>query len=144
MDHIPHTHVDLNADGKLYEVTLNELKLAALDGTARLTGSSNWKDGAQWDVTADLNKMNIRPYVPAMPAVLSGKVSSKGSADSNHWKVDVPTVYLTGSLSSRPLSLKGSVFLSNETLLNIPDLLLNYGDNRIAAKGMLGDKSNLD
>ena len=73
MDHIPHTHVDLNADGKLYEVTLNELKLAALDGTARLTGSSNWKDGAQWDVTADLNKMNIRPYVPAMPAVLSGK-----------------------------------------------------------------------
>ena len=88
--------------------------------------------------------MNIRPYVPAMPAVLSGKVSSKGSADSNHWKVDVPAVDLTGSLSSRPLSLKGSVFLSNETLLNIPDLLLNYGDNRIAAKGILGDKSNLD
>ena len=106
MDHIPHTHVDLNADGKLYEVTINELKLAALDGTARLTGSSNWKDGAQWDVTADLNKMNIRPYVPAMPAVLSGKVSSQGSADSNHWKVDVPTVDLTGSLSSRTLSLK--------------------------------------
>ena len=74
-----------------------------------------------------------------MPAVLSGKVSSKGSADSNHWKVDVPAVDLTGSLSSRPLSLKGSVFLSNETLLNIPDLLLNYGDNRIAAKGILGD-----
>ena len=144
MDHIPHTHLDLNADGKLYEVTLNELKLAALDGTARLTGSSNWKEGAQWDVTADLNKMNIRPYVPAMPAVLSGKVSSQGSADSNYWKVDVPTVDLTGSLSSRPLSLKGSVFLSNETLLNIPDLLLNYGDNRIAAKGILGDKSNLD
>ena len=71
MDHIPHTHVDLNADGKLYEVTLNELKLAALDGTARLTGSSNWKAGAQWDVTADLNKMNIRPYVPAMPAAVS-------------------------------------------------------------------------
>ncbi|MDU5168389.1 MAG: translocation/assembly module TamB domain-containing protein, partial [Haemophilus parainfluenzae] len=45
---------------------------------------------------------------------------------------------------SRPLSLKGSVFLSHETLLNIPDLLLNYGDNRIAAKGTLGDKSNLD
>ena len=88
--------------------------------------------------------MNIRPYVPAMPAVLSGKVSSQGSADSNHWKVDVPAVDLTGSLSSRPLSLKGSVFLSNETLLNIPDLLLNYGDNRIAAKGILGDKSNLD
>ena len=79
-----------------------------------------------------------------MPAVLSGKVSSKGSADSNHWKVDVPAVDLTGSLSSRPLSLKGSAFLSNETLLNIPDLLLNYGENRIAAKGILGDKSNLN
>ena len=50
--------------------------------------------------------MNIRPYVPAMPAVLSGKVSSKGSADSNHWKVDVPTVDLTGSLFLSTIKLK--------------------------------------
>ena len=70
----PHTHIDLNADGKLYEVTLNELKLA-LDGTARLTGSSNWKMARTMGWLLILNKMNIRPYVPAMPAVLSGKVS---------------------------------------------------------------------
>ena len=38
MDHIPHTHVDLNADGKLYEVTINELKLAALDGNGTFNG----------------------------------------------------------------------------------------------------------
>lgn len=145
MTHVPHTHLELNADGKLYAVNVNQLSLAALDGTAKLVGSANWKNGAQWDAKADLNKMNIRPYVPALPAVLSGKLHSTGSADTEHWQVGVPLVDLTGSLSNRPLTLKAKdVALSNETLLNIPDLLLNYGDNRIQAKGVLGEKSDLN
>ena len=77
MDHIPHTHVDLNAEGKLYEVNLNELKLAALDGTARLTGSSNWKDGAQWDVTADLNKMKHSPLCTCHASCIIGQSELK-------------------------------------------------------------------
>ncbi len=144
MNHIPLTQIDLNADGKLYEVTINQLKLAALGGYGILTGYSSWKDGATWDATANLNKMNIRPYVPAMPAVLSGQLHSKGFANKTNWQVDVPVVNLTGLLSSNPISLKGSAKLSDETLLNIPDLQFNYGNNKIHAKGILGDQSNLN
>lgn len=142
MQHVPHTHVSLKADGKLYAVTLNELNLAALDGTAKLRGAVNWQNGAQWNAQADLNKMNIRPYVPAMPAVLSGKLETSGSAGNGGWQVDVPNVDLSGTLSNRPLSLKGTVALSDKTLLNIPNLLLNYGENKLNAKGVLGEKSD--
>ncbi|OOF60008.1 translocation/assembly module TamB domain-containing protein [Rodentibacter myodis] len=143
MDHIPHTHLELNADGKLYAVNIHQLSLAALEGTAKLSGSANWKAGVQWNVEADLNKMNIRPYVPAMPAVLSGKLTTTGAAGEQGWQVDVPTIDLTGSLSNRPLSLKGSVALSDKTLLNTPNLSLNYGDNKIYAKGTLSEQSDL-
>lgn len=142
MNHIPHTQVNLDATGKLYEVTVNQLQLSALEGKASLTGVANWREGAMWDVQADLNKMNIRPYVSAMPAVLSGKLQSKGQAGNDAWLVDIPLVDLTGMLSARPLSLKGAATLSNETLLSIPNLQLNYGENRIQAKGILGNKSD--
>lgn len=143
MNHVPATKVNLNADGKLYEVAINQLDLAALGGDGLLTGSVNWKSGAEWDVQAKLNKMNIRPYVPDFPAVLSGTLQSKGAAGSQGWFVDVPVVDLNGSLSSHPISLKGAALLNHDDLLNIPDLQLNYGENKIHAKGTLGEKSDL-
>lgn len=143
IDYTPPTQVNLNADGKLYEVSVNQLKLDALGGKGELVGFVSWKDGVMWDAKADLNKMNIRPYVPAMPAVLSGSLQSTGSAANGHWAVDVPVADLTGSLNNRPISLKGAVALNDKTLLNIPDLKLDYGDNHIQAKGILGDESDL-
>ncbi|OOF36834.1 translocation/assembly module TamB domain-containing protein [Rodentibacter heidelbergensis] len=143
MTHIPATDLSLDVKGKLYEVDINELHLKALEGTARLTGSASWKAGAKWEAEANLNKMNIRPYVPTIPAVLSGQLVSSGAASTAGWQVDIPHIDLTGSLSQRPLSLKGQVFLSDKTLLNIPELLLNYGDNRIYAKGVLSEQSDL-
>ncbi|WP_226692935.1 MULTISPECIES: autotransporter assembly complex protein TamB [Rodentibacter] len=143
MDHIPSTRLTLNADGKLYAVDIHQLSLSALEGTAKLTGSANWKKGAQWDIEANLNKMNIRPYVPAMPAVLFGKLITSGEAGEQGWQVDIPTVDLVGTLSHRPLNLKGDVALSDKTLLDISNLSLNYGDNKIYAKGTLSDESDL-
>ncbi|OOF52432.1 autotransporter assembly complex protein TamB [Rodentibacter trehalosifermentans] len=143
MTHIPSTALSLNAAGKLYEVNINELNLKTLDGSANLMGSASWQYGAKWNAEADLNKMNIRPYVPAMPAVLSGKLAVSGAADTEGWNVDIPKIDLTGTLSNRPLSLKGNLSLSDKALLNIPELLLNYGENRIYAKGALNEQSDL-
>lgn len=143
MEHIPSTHLTLDAAGKLYEVNINQLDLAALDGTAKLSGSASWKYGVKWNIETDLNKMSIRPYVPTMPAVLSGKLAVSGTAGTAGWHVDIPKLDLSGTLSNRPLSLKGNLILSDKVLLNTPELLLNYGDNRIYAKGILSEQSDL-
>ncbi|OOF40470.1 DUF490 domain-containing protein [Rodentibacter rarus] len=143
MGNIPSTDLSLDVKGKLYEVNVHELNLKALEGTAKLIGSASWQYGAKWNVEADLNKMNIRPYVPSMPVMLSGKLAVLGEVDTAGWHVDLSKVDLTGSLSNRPLSLKGQLRLSDKVLLNIPELLLNYGENRFYAKGSLSGQSNL-
>ncbi|OOF79269.1 DUF490 domain-containing protein [Rodentibacter caecimuris] len=143
MGHIPPTRLTLDAEGKLYEVNINQLDLAALGGSAKLSGSANWKQGVKWKMDTDLNKMNIRPYVPTMPAVLSGSLATSGAAGSAGWHVDIPTLDLNGTLSNRPLSLKGNLILNDKVLLNTPHLLLNYGDNRLHAKGSLSEQSDL-
>ncbi|MBF0751981.1 MULTISPECIES: translocation/assembly module TamB domain-containing protein [unclassified Pasteurella] len=143
MTHIPHTHLSLDAGGKLYEAKINEFNLKTLDGSAILKGSASWKYGVKWEAKADLSNMNIRPYVPEMPAVLSGKLAVSGAEGSAGWHVDIPTLDLSGKLSNRPLSLKGNLLLSDKVLVNIPVLLLNYGENRLHAKGELSEQSDL-
>ena len=142
MDYIPASQVDLNADGKLYEVTVNKLGIASLDGKSEFVGAVSWKKGANWDVQADLEKMNIGFYVPVMPATLSGKLHSRGFAGSQGWQVEVPVADLNGSLSSNPISLKGSAILNQNVLLTVPDLQVRYGENHLNARGVLDDHSD--
>ena len=142
MDYIPASQVDLNADGKLYEVTVNKLGIASLDGKSEFVGAANWKEGANWDVQADLEKMNIGFYVPVMPATLSGKLYSRGFAGSQGWQVEVPVADLNGTLSSNPISLKGSATLNQNVLLTVPDLQVRYGENHLNARGVLDDHSD--
>ena len=142
MDYIPASKVDLNADGKLYEVTVNKLGIASLDGKSEFAGAVSWKEGANWDVQADLEKMNIGFYVPVMPATLSGKLHSRGFASSQGWQVEVPVADLNGTLSSNPISLKGSATLNQNVLLTVPDLQVRYGENHLNARGVLDDHSD--
>ena len=142
MDYIPASKVDLNADGKLYEVTVNKLGIASLDGKSEFAGAVSWKEDANWDVQADLEKMNIGFYVPVMPATLSGKLHSRGFAGSRGWQVELPVADLNGTLSSKPISLKGSATLNKNVLLTVPDLLVRYGENHLNARGVLDDHSD--
>ncbi|WP_118856699.1 translocation/assembly module TamB domain-containing protein [Haemophilus haemolyticus] len=142
MDYIPASKVDLNADGKLYEVTVNKLGIASLDGKSEFVGTANWKEGANWDVQADLEKMNIGFYVPVMPATLSGKLHSRGFAGSQGWQVELPVADLNGTLSSKDISLKGSATLNQNVLLTVPDLQVRYGENHLNARGVLDDHSD--
>lgn len=142
MDYIPASKVDLNADGKLYEVTVNKLGIVSLDGKSEFVGTANWKEGANWDVQADLEKMNIGFYVPVMPATLSGKLHSRGFAGSQGWQVELPVADLNGTLSSKDISLKGSATLNQNVLLTVPDLQVRYGENHLNARGVLDDHSD--
>ena len=142
MDYIPASKVDLNADGKLYEVTVNKFGIASLDGKSEFVGTANWKEGTNWDIQADLEKMNIGFYVPVMSATLSGKLHSRGFAGSQGWQVELPVADLNGTLSSNPISLKGSATLNQNVLLTVPDLQVRYGENHLNARGVLDDHSD--
>ncbi len=49
---------------------------------------------------------------------------------------------IKGTLSQRTLQLQGQLKSDHQTLLNVPNATLIYGENRIAMQGILGDNSN--
>ena len=139
---VPKSELDFSAAGKLYQANIEKLHLQALDGKADVSGNANWKEGISWQSAVKLDKINLGAFVKDFPAVLSGNLASTGAVNHDGWSINVPELDINGSVSRHPLTLKG-VFTSSRTeLVNVPNLLLTYGENKITAQGILSEKSD--
>ncbi|MGC6247839.1 translocation/assembly module TamB domain-containing protein [Bisgaard Taxon 45] len=145
---IPNTALQLDAKGELLSLDITQLHLDTLKGSADLQGKIGWQNGVQWYSNLQLDKLNLSDYLAGLPTILSGQLFSTGLINQQQWLFDIPHLNLEGTLSQRPLALKGSLSIGSETwlhqlLLKVPDLVLSYGENKIVATGFLGEKSNL-
>ena len=143
---IPASSVDLKGNGTITHFAIDSLNLTALEGKAQLSGLVDWRDGVEWQSKLHLNNINTKSLAPDWAAVLSGDLESNGYAargkESGEWAVDVPKMDIKGTLSQRTLQLQGQLKSDHQTLLNVPNATLIYGENRIAMQGVLGDNSN--
>ncbi|WP_051977433.1 translocation/assembly module TamB domain-containing protein [Necropsobacter rosorum] len=139
----PKTQIDGALNGGLSHLQIEKLQLNALNGSTSLQGKADWRQGVQWQTELAFSNMNVGEYWRTMPAVVSGNIQSNGQVSGEQWSVELPELNLHGSLSQRALSLKGRLSASQDKLLDVPDLLLNYGDNNIALQGQLSRQSDL-
>ncbi|HDR0612426.1 autotransporter assembly complex protein TamB [Pasteurella multocida] len=145
---IPKTALQFDAKGELLSLDITQLHLDTLKGSADLQGKIGWQNGVQWYSNLQLDKLNLSDYLAGLPTILSGQLFSTGLINQQQWLFDIPHLNLEGTLSQRPLALKGSLSVGSETwlhqlLLKVPDLVLTYGENKIVATGFLGEKSDL-
>ncbi|QLB12188.1 autotransporter secretion inner membrane protein TamB [Bisgaardia hudsonensis] len=141
---IPKTEIDTSIEGTLSSIDIQHLNLSTLEGTTNLQGKLSWQDEIKWQSSLDLNKLNFSTYLSQFPAILSGKIQSTGQIKDNKYLINIPNIDITGTISKQPVSLKGNVNISSEKLLDIPHLLLNYGENKIAIEGYLSEQSDLN
>lgn len=143
---IPTADISLKGQGEITNFSLNDLSLKALDGSANLAGKVDWSNGVEWDAKTTLSNLNTKSLVPDWAAQLSGGLNSKGYAGrgekGDEWNAEVSKMDIKGSLFQKPLALTGDLTASSKTLLNVPTATLVYGENRIAMKGVLSDKSD--
>lgn len=138
----PKIQLNAQASGGISHANLSQLQLATLDGKLNLTGNVDWQKGVQWQSQAQLNQINLGAYLPNLPAVLSGGLSTNGYANGKDWQVAVPELDLHGTLAKQPLNLQGNLTAGSQQLVNVPQLLLNYGANHIRAHGQISQKSD--
>lgn len=143
---IPASQVELSGQGTLRSFELGELQLNALDGKANLSGKVDWSNGVEWQSKANVQNVNTKSLLPSWPALLSGVLQSSGYAgrgkENKEWAVNVSGMDIHGQLFEKKLQLKGDITADFTTLLNVPNATLIYGENEIALKGVLGEKSD--
>ncbi|KAE9538254.1 translocation/assembly module TamB [Ursidibacter maritimus] len=143
---LPAGDLALKGKGGLTEFTLQDLNLNALQGKANLNGKVDWSNGVEWQSKLNVNGINTKALLPEWAAVLSGNLESSGYAargeKGDEWAVNVSDIDMQGNLFQKNLQLKGELKSDSQTLLNVPNATLVYGENNIALKGILGEKSD--
>ncbi|OOR99224.1 DUF490 domain-containing protein [Haemophilus paracuniculus] len=143
---IPTADLQLKGKGELTQFELSDLTLNALQGKANLVGKVDWQNGVEWDAKAQLDGINTKSLTPEWAAILSGVLNSKGYAGrgekGDEWSVDVSNMDMKGNLMQKNLQLQGALKADSKTLLNVDNATLIYGENSIAMKGILGEKSD--
>ncbi|ASK34641.1 hypothetical protein CEK62_09725 [Alcanivorax sp. N3-2A] len=145
---------DLSADGTPLHLAVNgqaglqALQLDALtvtSGAQRLTlnGHLDYQNGLAWDLNAEGRALNPALLAPAWPGKLSLDAASQGHWNGDDWALTVAPLKLAGTLKNAPLSLTGEARQDAGRDLAI-DLNGRWGEDRLTAKGRIGDQLALD
>ncbi|MDP8189191.1 translocation/assembly module TamB domain-containing protein [Pasteurella skyensis] len=145
---LPKSALNIIGEGGLTHFNIEKLDLNALDGKTQLSGNIDWKNGLEWQSKANLTNVNTRSLLPEWKAILSGDLKSTGyigrSDTGEEWAVDLSQLDLKGTLFHKTLQLKGKLTANNQTLLNVENTRLIYGNNIIIMQGIISDKSNFN
>lgn len=137
----PPAAFELEGSGDRDSLRLDHLRLAALDGAIDGVGSLRWHPDLQAEIEISARDINPGSWLPAWPGRLDlqGRVSAR--QDQGRLDLDVPGLQVTGRILDYPLRIDAGVHYLPGAL-NVRSLLVQSGESRIEARGLVGE--NLD
>ncbi|MFP4080085.1 MAG: translocation/assembly module TamB domain-containing protein [Ectothiorhodospira sp.] len=141
---LPRLDLALSARGDTRGLQLAPLSLSGSPGDLQVTGRVGWTQGVDWAL--DLRGRNLDPaaLAPELPGRLQLRADTRGRlASGAPLEARMNLADLSGTLRERPVRGQGEVRVDG-TRLEIPGLNLAAGDNRLEARGRLGDPMDLD
>ena len=142
---LPEATLFLDGQGNTEQLTIDKLRLAALQGDTELTGIVDWSKAISWRADLTLAGINTAKQFPEWPAKLDGKIKTRGSLYGGSWQIDIPELKLAGNVKENKVNVQGQIRGNNYMQWTIPDLSLQLGRNQADIKGEFGQKDlNLD
>ncbi|WP_031570747.1 translocation/assembly module TamB domain-containing protein [Rheinheimera texasensis] len=147
---LPQADWQLKARQQANKITVQQLALQSLNGTAEVSGELNLKT---LDLNAELELDGMQPglYWADYPGELNGEMQLSGnfSADTKrHWQVLAKGLNFYGELRNQPLTLAGELALEQPVTgllqLKTPGLTLKHGPNQLQMNGALAEQLTLD
>ncbi|TNH05352.1 translocation/assembly module TamB [Testudinibacter sp. TR-2022] len=140
---IPPANLQLNAQGTIADLQIQQLLVEAFKGKLDLQGNLAWRNGVTWQSAVKLDGIDTRDYLPEWKALLNGGLQTQGAVNGEQWQVQLSDVAINGRLNNQTLQLSGNLQSRNEQLLNADQLKLVYGNNTILLNGHIDQQSNL-
>ena len=149
----PATRLTLQSSGSLDQLVVDQLRLSPDQTNQSLTlnGSLNWYDGIRWQGRVDLRQVQPQLWVPDVPGVINGRVSTRFSLQGTQWTLAVPELDLTGTLRDKNLRASGRFNADNHIQpgaalpvnVNVQNLQLSLGENRADISGQIARQLSL-
>ncbi|MBB3189135.1 autotransporter assembly complex protein TamB [Halomonas cerina] len=138
---LPRMRLALTGDGDLEHFAWTPLALTLIPGDASLVsrGRADWSDGLDMDALMRLDNLDPGRFVDGFDGRLDGDVALAFRQQEDGWRVQVPTLDVTGTLAERDLSLKASLAGNSDLQWRVDTLDFRQGDNRVSASGTVSD-----
>ncbi|ATO34490.1 Translocation and assembly module TamB [Dickeya dianthicola] len=141
---LPPGTLTLEGRGSEQQFALTRLRLAALQGTADITGQLDWRDAINWNGNLTLKGVNTAQQWPEWPARLEGSLITRGSLAGEVWQLDVPQLALDGQVRQNKVMVKGALSGNAGGQWSIPGITLALGRNQLTLQGELNDQWRLN
>jgi translocation and assembly module TamB len=145
---LPIAEVDLIGKGNLHSLTISQLLINTLDGHAKLNGNLSWQDEISWLGNLDIEHLSFSELNPAYSGYVSGRIKQSVAiqlTENNkpHWSFDFPQIALQGTFLERPLSINGLASGDAKQGINVRNLAVFNGDNKLTINGKIAAKNDL-
>ncbi|MFA5983747.1 MAG: translocation/assembly module TamB domain-containing protein [Methylococcaceae bacterium] len=129
----------LDAKGGIDHIQLNKLALNSPDGKFLLTGQVAWPDAVMFDVSANAENFNPAVFNAELPGKITFDSQCKGSWAGSALQLELAINQLQGQLRGTAVSAQGHLQLAKQ-IVNVQDLEIASGINKIIANGSLGEQ----
>ncbi|MCW9013135.1 MAG: translocation/assembly module TamB domain-containing protein [Gammaproteobacteria bacterium] len=126
------------AEGTQNGLTVQSLRVRALEGEATATGQLDWTPQLSWQASIKATGINPASRWPQWPGRLNAELTSHGQMKNGQLDIQTDVSQLTGHLREQPVSLQ-SQFNWQTGMLDFDHFELHAGDSQVSAQGQLGD-----
>jgi translocation and assembly module TamB len=137
---IPPAQLHFQGQGTQKDLHIKQLQLLTPSGNLQVQGDVGWEKGTQFDLSASADHFNPAIVAPDMSGDLDLKTQLKGQILAEKLRLDIDIAYLKGKLRNYPLFAEGQLQL-NDKDLTVKNINLTSGENKVSAKGKLGEKN---
>lgn len=129
--------LSLTAQGSTQAIKLMPLALASPDGNLHVDGDIAWQNGIEFNLNAGSKNFNPGVLYAELPGQINLDSRLQGSWNDGKLKLDVDLEHLDGKLKTLVFEGSGKLQLAGDQL-NLDNVNLNAGKNRLTANGSLG------
>jgi translocation and assembly module TamB len=139
---VPAMKVQAMGHGDLTQITVENLHIAALEGSLSASGGVVWSP--EFTLGLDIEATDINPGLewPAWPGRLDLKTHLDIASENDSVKVAFPRINLQGTLHEYPVTAQGDLTF-DDGIPGSTALLVSSGKNRVEVSGILDARAGL-
>ena len=143
---IPQGQLSLKGQGNLSGLTLSQLLVETLQGQVLLAGKLNWRKQLTWLGDLNIKGLDFKELSADYPATLNGHIKQSVTVsldDPSQWAFDLSAIDLAGEFLERPLTINGTANGTASDGVNVNNVNIINGDNRLSANGKVAEVNDL-
>ncbi|GAA0854388.1 autotransporter assembly complex protein TamB [Aliiglaciecola litoralis] len=141
---LPKVNFVLNATGNHRQAQLRNTRISTLGGEIQINGQYNINSALNFQAGVQLSDIQPQQHWTEYNGDINGQLQVTGTLKKEQIIAQVTQMQLTGNWLGYDLNAQGALTYDSDTGLNVPNVMIANGDNKVSIIGTLNTQQALD